>query len=353
MPVTDKERWTDPRLKALPKYVHGEFMNLHRRDMLLVKKIDELRELRNKEIDIDLFVSENSEDKYLNKWMDRQIAKGELISSGRDIYSIAWQSCWPEESPNMIFQYLHEKLNVRFKWWGRAGWLGSDGLMILKDQLRTVNHALPNINACVYSCPGDYGEKLSFGSKILKLNEFYNYISSPNLRENRMITGNYARMASNIQFCNIEVKRGTEVETTTLAALWIELLEEIKEEEEEIACSRLKNKQCDQCENTGHDIPKQFILPNGDPALTIARKLYSQCQGQYPLMQRMLYQFSLEELSLILRNEPAISRCSICIFNSCIQKAKDTYEFIKPLFDAEFQKKIDQNQEWDIEPLQF
>lgn len=340
MPVTNINKWEDPRLKPLPKYIHGEFANLYRRERLIKKKIDELKAIQDTEIDTEQFYVTNAEDRVFSKWLKLKQDQGKIsfkdVAGGKQITAMAYQSCWPEESSTMIFQYMRDILNVRFKWWGVAILIDDEGstshehLSLIRRKTMMKNECLPNINACRFACPGDYGDKFAFGSKTSRVSEFINYISSPNIRENRSITEKYTQLAISNQYSDVRIKRGAEEEVTTIAKLWIEVLET-----DSIKSLEARRSICAEC--LGNKMNSTIKLPNGEMALRRISHLFTTFNGNFKAVKETMKVLP-EEAFTAISTEVNISRqCNYCIFdkNQSIEEKHETYDFIKDQFDKE------------------
>ena len=333
-----------PHLHELPKHIHGEFKTMARRQEAIQRRIDQLEKLKQKDIDVSEYISENPETKYMDKWIEAREAEGRFHVTGgvhNSIYAVAYQSCWPEEADHMLFQHFYTLLNTKFRWWA-AGRLSHDNIILLmKRKARIINGALPNVNSNVFACAGDYGEKFIYGgSPLNKIRELYNYASSPNLRENMMITSTYSATAAVFQYCDLKVKTNGEERTTTIADLVLELWDAAPAPIVEDIIER----QCAYCRNNDEDLLRKTRLPNGEVALDKEQRLLNLFRNDYDSVTKAVETFDEREL-IILTADIDTHRCKTCIFKYQNKaEAKKLYEFIKPRFDMAVEK-IDQAEE--------
>lgn len=289
---------------TLPAHIRGEFETLNRRKEMLEKKIAALAKVNETEVDISGY--EKRDRSYLlERWFKKHSDKF-IDDRGRTGYiaCYAWQSCWPEESSGMLHQYLHDMLGVRFKWWAKFVFRERDTPEIKRVADSCVeNGALPNMNACHYACIGDYGEKFYDAKSVIQAcNEMYNYTSSPNLRENRVVTGIYTAKAVAVQYLPVQARRAEREETTTIADLWFE------------ACSKglvvesMCKSICNKCDIGRENISCDIMNANGKYLLYLPFA-YKITGKNIELMEQLLKVADTRELK-------RAKLCEVCCFDS-------------------------------------
>lgn len=326
--------------KVLPKHVKGEFATIQRRKIFLEKKIEELKALGDIDIDVSPWYEPNSKDKYYDRWVDLRIKEGMFYrpaETPNKIYALAWQSCWPEESSGMIFQYFKEFLDVRFKWWG-YGEITKDAIVLKEHFPRIVGGALPNINCTHYKCPGDYADPLRAESKTQRLIEFCNLVSSPNLRENSSVTGIYTKIAVNFQYCNLKVKREAKEETTTVVDLWFELVDKVPSEDLKF----LQDKICNNCKYTMDHIGRKLFDYYGSNGAKRYLQLLQLMKGDEKKADDLIAKLNPDTVSDIVENVSIPPMCDTCCFSKWATFAlgeRNKIKRIKEELEKEFKSK--------------
>lgn len=330
------QRWHNPMLKPLPKYMHGEFRTLERRAESIQKKIDELKKLEEMDVDINAWYNEDPVNKYFKAWYDKEIEAGNFIQKEDSdyIYSVAWQSVWPEEASRTIYQYMHDALGISFKWWTLGFWDKYDNKDIMKLQktdAQIVMGALPNINGNFYACTGDYGSKFQDTNtgKITKMIELGNYTGSPNLREDPTIECIYTQVGIAFQYCDIKVKRNGIEETTTIADLILEMREKDNWEE-------IRENTCSRCRNNDRYVGRSILLPTGQTALSFIRQLLYRFDDEIDKVKEVMTTIDLETIKKLLFGGGYADACSLCSLNpNDLDEAKNLVAFVKEEFAKE------------------
>lgn len=337
-----ERRWRDQQLRPLPKYIIGELETMTRRARLIEQQIAKLEALQDQEIDTSEYDT-NIPDKYFTKWFDKYIAEGAFVKNptSKRYYAVAFQSCWPEESDGMIFQWFKALLDVRFKWF--TSFRENDdkrGLSLKEEIPKIVNYALPNVNGNYYQCGGDYSERFYEPGRMHRLIEVLNYASSPNLRENNEITSIYSRLATAFQYVPLEIKRGAETELTTIGELWLELIDKANSEngnDPGFDLAAIKRKHCAWCGYNDKYVDRKINQPNGSKGLEIYSRLIKMLDGNFEKIDQLYSLFDVDTITKMVQSTRECSACEMCIFNYIDKdEAEKLYDHIKQEYDKRY-----------------